>query len=692
MNKLPLTIAAATLTLTAFCKWTPLPQEERLKLIAPAAQGELRVRPTFTSVGIVFGSEKLTDVALEYRVAGKDAAWTKAQAPVYFDECRNYRGSIMRLEENTEYELRIGGKSATFKTWASEVPVAKTVVIDPATTKFPLTIAAKGEDRGWIRYTAACKLVNAGKEPLIVVKGASHILLDDMVLEGGPACHVITIEDTDNIRIRNCEISKWGRVGKRNYDDRGRFCEVKPDGTFGRAINYDAAITIGKGTTYAVVERCYVHDPNGTSASWLYSHPAGPEAVHMLMPDHSTVLRWNDFVGSDVHRWNDAVEGAGNGYEIGGFNRDADVYGNFMFCSNDDCIELDGGQQNVRSFDNRYECALCGVSVQGCIVSPSYLLDDLFVNIVEENDTYGQTIKTSGYDSFKRGPYCFLTGLVGKGRCGEPWTTSMAFPERFIQTNCKYLQPLGDREWFDRPVRQVPFELNVGRIGCIRVANGEVSPKAVKVKVIGKGAETPFTVRVNDALDWMKVEPMGGTVKQGEEVVLTVTFDASKMVERRHFRGAFIVRMPNGLSRACTLDAETDYLMPMRPDPKAVYVNLPAPVKLKLNQEIEYEFEVPEKARYMIAAHGYALEKNEVGVRFPRMYAAVDGDELELYDQYCYLYPCWSLVVPGRGQGCRLRWYTLEPGKHKLRLKLGGRGFVLDALAITQDPEAFKQR
>ena len=69
--------------------------------------------------------------------------------------------------------------------------------------------------------------------------------------------------------------------------------------------------------------------------------------VHVV---RNTVIRYNEFIGSDAHRFNDAVEGWGNFHPRGGFNQDAEIYGNFMIFCNDDNIELDVGQQNVLCF------------------------------------------------------------------------------------------------------------------------------------------------------------------------------------------------------------------------------------------------------------------------------------------------------------------------------------------------------
>ncbi|MBU0607325.1 MAG: hypothetical protein KKI08_05530, partial [Armatimonadetes bacterium] len=64
---------------------------------------------------------------------------------------------------------------------------------------------------------------------------------------------------------------------------------------------------------------------------------------------------------------------------------------------NDDAIEIDGGQTNVRVFRNKFEGGLCGISIQGCMSSPSYLFDNLLVNMGDECGIGGQTIKTSSY-------------------------------------------------------------------------------------------------------------------------------------------------------------------------------------------------------------------------------------------------------------------------------------------------------
>ncbi len=201
----------------------------------------------------------------------------------------------------------------------------------------------------------------------------------------------ITVKKCEHVRVVNCDIAGWGRIGTQRLDRDGKYYDAKS----GRAINWDSAILISK-SLGTVVERCYIHDPVSTANSWYYAHPSGPQAVGIDKPQ-STVVRYNDFIGSDLHRWNDGIEGSGNFHANGGFNRDADIHGNMICFANDDALEIDGGQTNVRVFHNKLEGCLCGASIQGCMSGPSYVFRNLMVNMGDDRGLAGQTIKTSSH-------------------------------------------------------------------------------------------------------------------------------------------------------------------------------------------------------------------------------------------------------------------------------------------------------
>jgi len=389
--------------------------------IIMAGDNKLTAVPLFQSCGIYFeAADTQTPCVTEFREKGSDK-WNKAfelvpipekelgeylgnrttGKTIYTDKAM-FRGCIVNLKENTEYELKINqGKNtftANFKTWTSVLPVAKTINVKDLKFDNELLITEKGTKDGWIKYTSDKGFTLKGddkKNAVITVKGGEYIIFENLKIEGG-ARHGISLEDAQNIRVLNCDISGYGRIGKQ---------DVAKDGKYyvgGNSINNDAGVNISKSGN-VVVERCYMHDPRGHANSWKYSHPAGPNAV-AVHSTGGTVLRYNDFIGSDAHRWNDTVEGIGNGSPNGGFFRDAEIYGNIFIYSNDDGIELDGGQMNIRVFQNKFEGSLCGISTGPCLLGPSYLFRNLIVNLADEDG--------SGYSAFKNGH-----GLYDRGRC-----------------------------------------------------------------------------------------------------------------------------------------------------------------------------------------------------------------------------------------------------------------------------------
>ena len=701
--------------------------EERVAIIKPVAEGVLRTRPTFNACGVCFGAKEAVDgLELQYRLlrpapgfwaklfGAKEEAWTTCREFPHYDESGDYRGSIMRLEEDTAYECRVaaGGRAlacGTFRTWSSTVPIARTIVLDE-TTKFPVKVSEKGTASGWIRYTTKPGTVldnRTAKDLTFELDGAEYVVFDDMTIRGSGARHVFALVNSREIRIRNCDISRWGRVGTPRFDMFGRLHETdRPAEGYG--INFDGAIDIAKGCSCITVERCFVHDPRGRANSWFYSHPAGPEAVMMERPDHSTVIRWNDFIGSDVHRWNDAVESGGNFHEDGGFNRDADVYGNFMIYCNDDCIELDGGQQNVRCFDNRFEAALCGVSIQGCMVSPVYLDNNGFYSMCEEFGGAGQTIKTGG-GAHGEEAYAFITrNLLWGSGCGIIWMELLRSQQRdnvFCggQKICspersKLSASAGDRFSVemaeadlptDLPVRPLGFTLDRARFSGIKVAKGVAAPKALTVKAKGGKEATRFRIAKCEVFDWFDVQPAEGTIPANGELTFTVTFRPERMNDRHDYRGAFIVRTPEGLSRPVSLYAETDFVPPYRAEKPGDFALYADGLKegtfetFSRKTDRTFAFDVPKDGRYYFMVHSKDFGKLSV---------AVDGDKPDVSKQQNKSYPTWTMLTPGHAFGNMCRHYDLKAGRHTVTIRSTAGSLQYDGLVLTDNPLSFEPR
>jgi hypothetical protein len=254
--------------------------------IFAAEENKIEAVPLFQSCGIYFeASDMSTPCVTEFREKGNDK-WNKAielmaipgkTIGTYTDKAM-FRGCIVNLRENTEYELRItqgeNTYTAEFRTWNSNPPVVKTVNVKDLKFENELIITEKGTKDGWIKYTADKNFVLNGddkKNAVITVKGGEYIIIENLRIEGG-ARHGISLEGAQNIRVLNCDISGYGRIGEQDISKDGKY--YKDDAK----INNDAGVNIWKSGN-VVVERCYIHDPRGRANSGKYSHPAGPNAV-----------------------------------------------------------------------------------------------------------------------------------------------------------------------------------------------------------------------------------------------------------------------------------------------------------------------------------------------------------------------------------------------------------------------------
>ena len=337
----------------------------------------------------IAADEEHFSAKLHFRRAG-EAVWQPALDLVYLPEEHVARGSLLKLTEASDYELRLtvndNGKRETierkFRTRSPEIPIARTIELGPE-TPLPLVIRESGTPTGYIHYTAKPGTVLDGGDrsrDVILVDGASCLVFENLTIRGGRV-NGIHLSQSSHIAVQNCDIAGFGRVGTMRVERDGKFYDEE-----NRAINNDAGIRILGGRDIRV-ERCYIHDPRGTANSWFHSHPAGPNGIFVGDAEQVT-LRYNDFIGSDARRWNDAVEGWANGSLYGSVCRDAEIVGNYFAFGNDDGMELDGGQMNCRFLYNKTEGMLCGVSTAPCLAGPSYLVGNLFC---EPGDVYGLT-------------------------------------------------------------------------------------------------------------------------------------------------------------------------------------------------------------------------------------------------------------------------------------------------------------
>lgn len=370
-------------------------------------QATLRIVPTYenASVYVEKTGYRPDELKVSYREKGA-AGWIEAHALSISSNDVVPRGSLFGLKPGTAYEVRCedsGGKavvSQEFVTWTDSVPVARTVNVRTlAPNGGPIRIDAGGTAEGWVRYVADPGFVidgGAESEQAVLVEKASYVILDGLVVRGGRR-HGIQLKSAQNVRIQNCDIAGFGRVGVQDLERGGKYYMAGET----KAVNWDAGVYVGLSGNITI-ERCYIHDARNHANSWFYSHPEGPNAI-FVRSTGGMVIRYNDLVASERHRWNDVIEGYGNSNVDGGFNRDSDIYGNYLAFPNDDGIELDGGQCNVRFYGNKLEGGLCGISTAPNLRGPSFVFGNLVVNLGDERGAASAAVKNGGGPTHSKG-------------------------------------------------------------------------------------------------------------------------------------------------------------------------------------------------------------------------------------------------------------------------------------------------
>ena len=704
--------------------------------------GVLRLEPTYTALSVTYGAvRRLERPVLQYRAVGA-TEWKAALEPLFFRPGRQYRGSIVNLAEGTDYEVRIlDGEaelaSAQMRTWATDVPVAKTVEIDTAARKsFPISVQDRGTADGWVRYVPkdpSVPLVNETTKSTFDVRQARFVLIEDFTIDGGWGQNSIAVNESDNVRIRNCEIFHFGPGGLPTYSGGSKgYCTDRESGLGDQA----AAIVLNNRPTNVTVERCLVHSPRGRANSWRYSHPYGAEGVQYVRPDGGVVIRWCDFIASDTRRWEDALKCRGNdGYDTG-INRNADICGNFIFCCNDDGCELDGGQQNVRFFGNRVEEVLMGVSIQYNQTSPSYVYDNLFSGLGTEFWHMGSAVKTSSVDRFGMGSASFLFNntLTGPGsdaaggidltanastaRLDVRNNLSVGFANRVIpppegstirtRDNVLVEMPTGTTsvpaipnfhegdvvagaaQTADGvfPRRPIPWRLTADRLETA-VEKGVATPAGATFEAVCGGSGYSRTFRVVKTVrdsDWYSVSPMSGTIASGGCVTFAVTFDPAKMGNRRKHAAAFAIRTDDGFSRPCTIHATTDREEPFVVDAhglKVVYGERTGNV---------WSFDLPELEagkQWFVMVHGRNL--TSTGAAFypeENVFKTLfnDADKPECHLQ---LVPWWTWVPYAPGDE-GIHGFIRAAGRHTITVQYQGEHAEIDGMAMTEDPGLFE--
>jgi hypothetical protein len=136
-----------------------------------------------------------------------------------------------------------------------------------------------------------------------------------------------------------------------------------------------------KGLHNVVIQRCKFHNPSWNSNSWAEEHnkgknnrhPDGPQTIVFWECDGNNVIRYNECWSDEKHYYNDVIGGAKNGSYRGFPGADSDIYGNYIANCWDDGIESEGGNQNVRIWNNYIENTMMMIANAATSIGPLYV-------------------------------------------------------------------------------------------------------------------------------------------------------------------------------------------------------------------------------------------------------------------------------------------------------------------------------
>ncbi|MBE7462789.1 MAG: hypothetical protein HS116_04760 [Planctomycetes bacterium] len=361
-----------------------------------------------------------------YRAKGTET-WQHGLDLVPDRKNQEFRGSLLNLSAGSGYEIQLTlsdpddqapTPALTFEkaTWSEATPVGETRELPAGMQKSSFVIEAHGKPDAWIVYRPAPQQKEAldggtAAPDAVLIRNSSYVIVEDATIAGGTV-NAVRVFNSKHIRIRRCEMRGWGTVGEPGPEADPR----RVDGA-GRKINYHAGVKIDMGSEAVTVEHCYLHAPRGHANSWAQGHPMGPEAFVIANSLGRHVIRYNECIGSEGHRFNDAIESIENSFVNGGPYRDTDIHDNYLAFCNDDVVELDGGQINVRFWNNRLALALCGISCAPCRIGPAYIFRNVIGPLGDERGATGSAYKMGGGLRYSTGRDVILHNTIyGSGR------------------------------------------------------------------------------------------------------------------------------------------------------------------------------------------------------------------------------------------------------------------------------------
>lgn len=340
---------------------------------ADQVESNVLLIPTFHCLGIYWspaggGSER--EVFLKYRRSGQQLWRTGLPLryqPVDTDQCKaDYRGSLVNLTPGTTYEiaLTLAGTNQQVvcrgTTWSEEFPEG--TVVQVADRDATLSVDQSGSPDAYVLYDGTgCTIDTGNREDLGIAVRASYVILRGFTIKNVKE-HGIRLFSGHHIVIEDCDISQWGSESEKGWGK-----------------DYQACVFSNHRDLHSVViQRCRLHHPSWDTNSWAEkhgesTHPSGPQTIVFWESAGNHVIRYNECWSDGDHYFNDAMGAGYNGGYRGFPGADSDIYCNYIANCWDDGIEAEGGDENVRIWNNYIEDVLIPIANAAVSIGPLYV-------------------------------------------------------------------------------------------------------------------------------------------------------------------------------------------------------------------------------------------------------------------------------------------------------------------------------
>ena len=130
------------------------------------------------------------------------------------------------------------------------------------------------------------------------------------------------------------------------------------------------------------VQGCHFHDPAFGANSWYpdegvactgTDHPEGPQCITFKKSVGGHVIRYNTFEAGRGVRFNDSMGETGNFSDAGFPAANCDIHGNIVRGVNDDGMEIEGRDQNIRIWNNLFDDCFHGIAMAPAYRGPVYI-------------------------------------------------------------------------------------------------------------------------------------------------------------------------------------------------------------------------------------------------------------------------------------------------------------------------------